>query len=69
MIRKFVDIRPVSYYWNKGEIQTDKIQFGFIAQEVEDVLPERGSTATDSMQIKFINYQILHALSIQVIQS
>jgi len=69
LINKYLALRAVSYYWNKGQTGGDKIQYGLIAQEVETVLPELVSTATDSMQTKSVNYQALHALSIKVIQS
>jgi hypothetical protein len=69
LINKYLALRPVSYFWNKGQTGTDKVQYGLIAQEVETILPELVSTATDSMQTKSVNYQALHALSIKVIQS
>ena len=69
LINKYLALRPVSYFWNKGQTETDKVQYGLIAQEVETILPELVSTATDSMQTKSVNYQALHALSIKVIQS
>lgn len=69
MVKKYLGLRPVSYFWNKGQTGEDKIQYGLIAQEVENIFPELVSTATDSLQTKSINYQALHALSLKVIQS
>ncbi len=69
LIAKYLALNPVSYYWSNGQTGADKIQYGLIAQEVETVLPELVSTATDSMQTKSVNYQALHALSLKVIQS
>jgi hypothetical protein len=66
-ILKFLQLRPVNYYWNDGSDNKHK-QYGFIAQEVEHLFPDIVSTATDSMQTKSINYQALHALSLKVIQ-
>lgn len=68
-IKKFLQLHPVSYYWNAGQSSDNKLQYGLIAQEVEQIFPEMISTASDSMQIKSVNYQALHALSIKVIQS
>jgi hypothetical protein len=69
LIAKYLALNPVSYYWSNGQTGADKIQYGLIAQEVETVLPELVSTATDSMQTKSVNYQALHAVSLKVIQS
>ena len=67
-ITKYLQLRPVNYYWNDGSDNHHK-QFGLIAQEVEQLFPDMVSTANDSMQTKSINYQALHALSLKVIQS
>lgn len=67
-ITKYLQLRPVNYYWNDQSDNNHK-QFGLIAQEVELLFPEIVSTANDSMQTKSINYQALHALSLKVIQS
>jgi len=67
-ITKYLQLRPVNYYWNDGSDNHHK-QFGLIAQEVEQLIPDMVSTANDSMQTKSINYQALHALSLKVIQS
>ncbi len=67
-ITKYLQLRPVNYYWNDGSDNHHK-QFGLIAQEVEQLFPDMVSTANDSIQTKSINYQALHALSLKVIQS
>jgi len=69
IIGKYLMLRPVSYFWDKGKSGDTKIQYGLIAQEVENVFPEMVSTATDDMKTKSVNYQALHALSLKVIQA
>ena len=65
-ISKLLSLNPVTYYWNSGE--DHNLQYGLIAQDVEKVFPEMVTTGTDNMQIKSINYQALHALSLKAIQ-
>jgi len=67
MISKYLQLRPVNYYWNDGSDNKHK-QYGLIAQEVEVLFPDMVSVANDSMQTKSVNYQALHALSLKVIQ-
>jgi len=69
IIEKYLNLQPVSYYWNKDKSSDHKLQYGLIAQEVETLFPEMVSIASDSMKTKSVNYQALHALSIKVIQS
>lgn len=68
MIYKYLELRPVNYYWNDESDNKHK-QYGLIAQEVEEIFPDIVSVANDSMQTKSVNYQALHALSLKVIQS
>jgi hypothetical protein len=67
-ISKFLQLRPVNYYWNDGSDNHHR-QYGLIAQEVEELFPDIVSIANDSMQTKSVNYQALHALSLKVIQT
>ncbi|WP_173202612.1 tail fiber domain-containing protein [Sphingopyxis sp. BSNA05] len=48
-------LRPVRFNWKKG----DKPSIGFIAQEVEDVLPE--AVITDGNGFKAMDYDMLAA--------
>lgn len=68
IVSKYLSLRPVSYYWNNDKSSDKNLQYGFIAQEVEELFPEMVNTATDSMQTKSLNYQSLHAISLKVIQ-
>ena len=68
VIAKYLQLRPVSYYWNQDRTRDTKLQYGLIAQEVEPLFPEMVNTGTDEMQTKSVNYQSLHALSLKVIQ-
>ena len=59
-LNTILQLRPVSYLWNADKVNNNKalkgIQLGFIAQEVEQVLPSAVLTATDSIQSKSIKY-------------
>lgn len=63
-------LRPVSWHWKNKADGAEK-QYGFIAQEVETVLPELVSegTWTDNTQRKFLNtgdmipYLVRHYMS------
>jgi hypothetical protein len=69
VISKYLNLRPVTFYWNQDKPRDPNLQYGLIAQEVEALFPEMVLTATDSMQTKSVNYQALHALSLKVIQA
>ncbi len=68
VISKYLQLRPVNFYWNDGSDNHHR-QYGLIAQEVEELFPDIVSIANDSMQTKSVNYQALHALSLKVIQA
>jgi hypothetical protein len=68
-ISNYLKLRPVSFYWNQDKQRDTKLQYGFIAQEIESIFPEMVNTGSDEMQTKSVNYQALHALSLKVIQS
>ena len=68
-LTKFLNLRPVTFFWNQDKPRDTNLQYGLIAQEVEVLFPEMVSVANDSMQTKSVNYQALHALSLKVIQS
>jgi len=68
-VSKYLNLRPVTFYWNQDKPRDPSLQFGLIAQEVETLFPEMVNTGTDEMQTKSVNYQALHALSLKVIQS
>jgi Chaperone of endosialidase len=69
VVSRYLQLNPVSYFWNKEKSSDENLQYGLIAQQVEKIFPEIVSTANDTMQTKSINYQALHALSLKVIQS
>lgn len=68
-IKKYLNLRPVTFYWNQDKPRDPSLQYGLIAQEVEQLFPEMVITADDTIQTKSVNYQALHALSLKVIQS
>jgi hypothetical protein len=65
----FLNLRPVTFYWNQDKPRDTNLQYGLIAQEVEVLFPELVTAGVDSMQTKSVNYQALHALSLKVIQA
>jgi len=69
VIVKYLQLKPITYYWNQGKSSDTNLQYGLIAQEVEKLFPEMVLTASDSTQTKSVNYQALHAISLKVIQS
>lgn len=48
-------LRPVQFRWNNSSL-IDPQGYGFIAQEVENILPDLVKTSNDSMFTKLINY-------------
>ena len=68
-VANFLQLRPVTYYWNQDKPRDPNLQYGLIAQEVEKLFPEIVLTGEDTFHTKSINYQALHALSIKIIQT
>jgi hypothetical protein len=66
--QKLLKLNPVTYYWNKGICDDHALQYGFIAQDIENIFPDIVSTASDEMQTKSVNYQSFHALTVKMIQ-
>ena len=63
-LNKVLSLRGVNYQWNK---QTDnRLRFGFVAQEVEEILPE--FVSTDSNGIKSINYTAFSSVLVEAIK-
>jgi hypothetical protein len=69
VIERYLNLRPINYFWNQDKPRDTNLQYGLIAQEVEKLFPEIVLTASDSMQTKSVNYQALHAISLKVIQT
>lgn len=55
------EMRPVSYTFKKGA-DTKQVRFGFVAQEVEKVLPSVAPTIDDEVQTKGVDYMDLIAV-------
>lgn len=61
-LQKILALRGVTYRWNaeaakKVQLRTDSlVHYGFIAQEVEPILPHAVVTGADSLRIKAIEY-------------
>jgi len=65
ILDKILALNPVSYYWKDERIDKDK-HFGFIAQEVEEVIPE--IVKTDVEGKKSLNYNELIPFLVKAIQ-
>jgi hypothetical protein len=65
-LSEVLQLRPVTYRW-KDKPERGQ-QLGFIAQEVESVLPELVSTDKDAEQTKGLNYVGLVPVTIKAIQ-
>lgn len=69
---KVMQLRPVTFNWKQDEYP--KLNFdnhnhiGFIAQEVEEIVPQVVSTADDEMQTKSISYSDLIPVLTKAIQ-
>jgi hypothetical protein len=65
-LEDIMHLNPVSYRWKETEKRGDNIHFGFIAQEVEKIVPEviRG----EGDDIKGINYDGVIALLTRAVQ-
>ncbi len=68
-LTKFMQLRPVTYYWNQGKSEDKGLQYGFIAQEVEALFPDMVLTGSDEMQTKSMNYQALHSMTVKMVQT
>jgi len=66
-LAKVMDLRGVNYKWKDPESE-QSLQMGFIAQEVEKVVPEVVHTADDEMQTKAVEYQYLVGLLVEAIK-
>ncbi|MEK7627486.1 MAG: tail fiber domain-containing protein, partial [Patescibacteria group bacterium] len=63
-LNKVLSLRGVNYQWNK---QTDdRLRFGFVAQEVEEILPE--FVSTDSNGIKSVNYTAFSSVLVEAVK-
>lgn len=72
-----LNLRPVSYNWKGYEVggnkrskekpsNKEKMQYGFLAQEVEEILPD--AVITDNEGRKLINYTAIIPLLVQSVQ-
>jgi hypothetical protein len=65
ILDKVLKLNPVSFYWKDENMDKEK-HFGFIAQEVEEVLPEL--VRQDSQGKKILNYNELVPYLVRAIQ-
>ncbi|MFM2306659.1 MAG: hypothetical protein RLZZ367_1328 [Bacteroidota bacterium] len=60
-------LRPVTYYWKDERLPKNR-RYGFIAQEVEKLVPDLVDTGIDSMQTKSLNYVDMISILTSAIQ-
>lgn len=61
---KLMALRPVTWTWNRMSPLAGQVSAGFIAQEVEPILPQM---VTDG-EFKSLNYTMLHAFEVSMLQ-
>lgn len=59
-LERVMQLNPVTYTWKDQERFGDQIEIGFIAQEIEDIVPE---VVRSGGEYKSVNYQVLTALN------
>ncbi len=71
-LSKIMQLRPITFNWKQDEYPDknfdDRNHIGFIAQEVEEVVPQVVTTADDEMQTKSIAYSDLVPVLTKAIQ-
>jgi hypothetical protein len=68
IMTSFMKIRPVTYFMKEEIVETQGLQYGFIAQEIRELFPSMVTQTTDSTGIIGMNYQALIAPTIFVLQ-
>jgi hypothetical protein len=66
-LAKVMKLRGVNFKWKDSE-RGQSLQMGFIAQEVEKIVPEVVHTADDEMQTKSVEYQYLVGLLVEAVK-
>jgi hypothetical protein len=66
-LERLLSLRPVSYYW-RDERLPQTLQYGFLAQELQQVFPELVSEAEDEQKTLAVNYQALIPLLVNALQ-
>jgi hypothetical protein len=71
-LEKVMQLRPITFNWKIKEYQDknfdDRNHLGFIAQEVEEIIPQVVNTSNDKMQTKSIAYSDLVPVLTKAIQ-
>ena len=65
-LTELMQLRSVTYQWKEDSLGETKL--GFIAQELEQVVPEVVTVANDSMQTRGVNYAELIPVLVKAIQ-
>jgi len=65
-LQRLLSLRPVSYWRDERLPQT--LQYGFIAQELQQVFPELVSEGEDTQKTLAVNYQALIPLLVNALQ-
>ncbi|MEE4115884.1 MAG: tail fiber domain-containing protein [Marinilabiliaceae bacterium] len=67
LTESFMNLRPVSFVWNDDTATPGKEDFGLIAEEVEEVLPELGIKNPDGTA-EGVSYHNVNIMAVKVIQ-
>jgi len=67
-LNKVESLRGVNFTWKDTERKGSNLKMGFIAQEVEEVIPEVVHTQDDEMKTKAVEYQYLTGLLVEAVK-
>ena len=68
-IEKIMQLRGVTFEWDNPDVYGQGLQYGMIAQEVEEIIPELIADAGSGDNLKSINYLGLIPLLIEVVKN
>ncbi|MCX7687137.1 MAG: tail fiber domain-containing protein [Fimbriimonadales bacterium] len=65
--QRLLNLRPVSYYWREAPLP-QSLQYGFVAQELQEIFPELVEEGGDAQKTLAVNYQALIPLLVNALQ-
>jgi hypothetical protein len=65
-LKEILQLRPISFNWKPEERMPNELQYGFIAQEVETIIPE--IVGCDTNNYKHINQNVFNPMLVKSIQ-
>jgi hypothetical protein len=67
-LNKVESLRGVNFTWKDTERKGSNLRMGFIAQEVEEVIPEVVHTQDDERKTKAVEYQYITGLLVEAVK-